>query len=330
VEPTATPTPEPSPSSTPTPTPEPTLSPTPEPTPTPTPGVPLTVITANLQHGQNTANVFDYAGQARLLASLADVVAAQEVSVGDLPSWDAAFSSLGFNRSPYAENSSQMADGQVIWFRAAKVTVNATYTHRLSSGFISFDGSTSVDKSAVAIDVTVMDKRALIADTHLCWSKCADSAADIETGKSWQRDAQAQELNTWITSLGLSSVILAGDFDMTPTFPQYPLFADYTDTWKLGLQLGIATAPWADRNNDGLPDMPLGDLTTRTHDTRRIDYVFLQGQIGLVAIDLPDLRQPCTLVDGQCPAVQQRWGITDDLGVRPSDHNWLKATVVLY
>ena len=287
-------------------------------------------MTANLQHGQNTANVLDYAGQARVLTSLADVISAQEVSPGDLPNWDAAFSSLGFNRTIYVENSAQSNDGQAIWYRTAKVKLNATYSHKLSSGFISFDGSTSVDKSAVAMDVTVMEKRALIVDTHLCWSKCADSVADIETGKSWQRDSQARELNTWIASLGYNSIILAGDFDMTPMFPQYSLFADYVDAWKLGLQLGTATAAWSDRDSDGVPDMTLGDLSTRTHDTRRIDYVFLQGAVGLITIDLPDLREPCTLVDGQCPAVQQRWGITDDLGVRPSDHNWLRATVVIY
>jgi endonuclease/exonuclease/phosphatase family metal-dependent hydrolase len=137
-------------------------------------------------------------------------------------------------------------------------------------------------------------------------------------------------LNTWIASLGYNSIILAGDFDMTPKFPQYELFAAYIDSWKLGLQLGTATAAWADRDDDGLPDMSLGELTTRTHDTRRIDYVFLQGTVGLVSIDLPDLRQPCTLVNGQCPAVEQRWGITDDLGVRPSDHNWLRAITILY
>lgn len=288
------------------------------------------MITANLQHGQNTSSVFDYAGQARVLASLADVVSAQEVTPGDLPSWDAAFSALGFNRTAYVANSTQINDGQVIWYRSSKVTVNTTYSHKLSDGFISFDGSTSVDKSAVAIDVTVDQKRALIVDTHLCWSKCADSAPDILTGKSWQRDAQTRELITWVASLGHNSVILAGDFDMTPEFPQYPLFADYTDAWNLGLQLGTATAPWADRDGDGMSDMPLGDLTTRTHDTRRIDYVFLQGAVGLISIELPDLRQPCALVNGQCPAVQQRWGITDDFGVRPSDHNWLRATVVLY
>jgi endonuclease/exonuclease/phosphatase family protein len=288
------------------------------------------VVTANLQHGQNTANVFDYAGQAALLASLADVVSAQEVSPGDLPNWDAVFSSLGFNRTPYVANSTEINDGQVIWYKTARVTVNDTYTRNLSSGFISFDGSTNVDKSAVAIDVTVDDKRALIVDTHLCWSKCADSAADIVTGKSWQRDAQARTLLDWIAGLGQNSIILAGDFDMTPEFPQYPLFANYTDAWKLGLQLGIADAPWSDRDGDGAADMPLGDLTTRTHDTRRIDYVFLQGGTGLINIDLPDLRKPCTLVNGQCSAVQQRWGITEDLGVRPSDHNWLRATIALY
>ena len=288
------------------------------------------MVTANLQHGQNTATVFNYAGQAQVLASLADVVSAQEVSPGDLPNWDAAFSSLGFNRTIYVENSGQLNDGQVIWYRAAKVTVNATYSHKLSNGFIGFDGTTSVDKSALAIDATIADKRTLIVDTHLCWSKCADSLADVETGKSWQRNAQAVELNTWIDSLGYNSIVLAGDFDMTPTFPQYPLFASYIDAWKLGLQQGTASAPWSDRNDDGVPDMPLGEQTTRTHDTRRIDYVFLQGAVGLISIELPDLRQPCALVDGQCPAVKQRWGITDDLGVRPSDHNWLRATLALY
>jgi Endonuclease/Exonuclease/phosphatase family len=288
------------------------------------------VITANLQHGQNTATVFNYSGQAQVLASLADVVSAQEVSPGDLPNWDAAFSSLGFNRTIYVENSAQINDGQVIWYRAAKVTVIATYSHKLSDGFIGFDGTTSVDKSAIAIEATIGDKRALIVDTHLCWSKCANSLADVDTGKSWQRDAQALELNTWIASLGYNSIILAGDFDMTPTFPQYPLFESYIDAWKLGLQQGTASAPWSDRNADGVPDMALGELTTRTHDTRRIDYVFLQGAVGLISIELPDLRQPCALVDGQCPAVKQRWGITEDLGVRPSDHNWLRATVALY
>lgn len=287
------------------------------------------MITANLQHGQNTATSFDYAGQARVLASLADVISAQEVSPDDLPNWDGAFSQLGFNRSIYVANSTQINDGQVIWYRAATVTVNTTYSDKLSSGFISFDGSTSVDKSAVAIDVTVGDKRALIVDTHLCWSKCANSFADIDSGKSWQRDAQARELNSWVDGLGYSSIILAGDFDMTPVFPQYPLFASYIDAWKLGLQFGIATADWADRDGDGLSDMPLGDLTTRTHDTRRIDYMFLRGAVALITIELPDLREPCLLVNGQCPAVEERWGITDDLGVRPSDHNWLKATVVL-
>ena len=288
------------------------------------------MITANLQHGQNTATVYDYAGQAQVLASLADVIAAQEVTPGDLPNWDAAFSNLGFNRTPFIANSTQINDGQVIWYRAARLTVNNTFSRKLSEGFISFDGNTSVDKSAVAIDVTIDDKRALIVDTHLCWSKCADSLADVETGKSWQRDAQARELLSWIDSLGYNSIILAGDFDLTPTFPQYPQFANYIDAWKLGLQLGTATATWSDRNDDGVPDMPLGELTTRTHDTRRIDYVFLQGAVGLIGVDMPDLRKPCALVDGQCPAVRQRWAITDDLGVRPSDHNWLRATVALH
>ena len=49
------------------------------------------------------------------------------------------------------------------------------------------------------------------------------------------------------------------------------------------------------------------------------------NQVSLIKdIDLLDLRAGCSGV-----AQDQMWGTTDDLGVRPSDHNWMKVTLLL-
>jgi hypothetical protein len=68
-----------------------------------------------------------------------------------------------------------------------------------------------------------------------------------------------------------------------------------------------------------------GGNNTRTHDERRIDYAFLKKTASTLAlhnIDLPDLRAGCS-------GVTEPTGFADDLGVRPSDHNWIKLTLRL-
>lgn len=108
----------------------------------------------------------------------------------------------------------------------------------------------------------------------------------------------------------------------------------YDDMWIKGINTSRATAPWGDRDANGTLDMPISDLGTRTHDTRRIDFVYLNknaASLSLRGIDLPDLRANCSgALTGSpkyCPDVDasQRVGDTDDYGVRPSDHNWTKA-----
>jgi hypothetical protein len=91
---------------------------------------------------------------------------------------------------------------------------------------------------------------------------------------------------------------------------------------------------WPDRSGDGVLDMPItvldssgGNNNTRTHDTRRIDYFFLKKTASTLAlhnIDVPDLRAGCSGVTSE-----NMWGTADDLGVRPSDHNWVKLTLLL-
>ena len=106
--------------------------------------------------------------------------------------------------------------------------------------------------------------------------------------------------------------------------------------WQTGLSNSLAEADWGDRDNNSIPDMPLG-LNTRTHDTRRIDYILYKpnnGSITLVKISVPDGRAQCpeALRDDEgfgsfkyCPAVDedQRWDVPEDQGVRLSDHNWI-------
>ena len=102
--------------------------------------------------------------------------------------------------------------------------------------------------------------------------------------------------------------------------------------WQTGLSNSLAEANWGDRDNNSIPDMPLG-LNTRTHDTRRIDYILYKpnsGSITLVKISVPDGRATCpqALVSTgdnykSCPSVTQQWDIPEDQGVRLSDHNWI-------
>lgn len=87
---------------------------------------------------------------------------------------------------------------------------------------------------------------------------------------------------------------------------QWGLFhAGHYDLWQEGLIQGVAVADW-----NG--DMPLDFQLTRTHDTRRIDYPWLdRASHGVVVreISVPDLR--------------------DGAGVTPSDHNFVRVELDL-
>src|SRR5215475_2983281 len=190
---------------------------------TPTSNGRVSLYTANLAHGRTTGGTLNFENQAAIL-SASDIVAAQEASIGDLSAWDDAFAKLGFARALYFPNSSgpkNTGDGQVIWYRTSAVTLLDTYSHQLSSGFIGWDGTTNVDKSAIAVKVSVGGRIFVVVDTHLCWSRCADSQGDITTGWSKQRVAQITELLNWIeNTFGGFEVVIAGDMNLTPTFPK--------------------------------------------------------------------------------------------------------------
>jgi endonuclease/exonuclease/phosphatase family metal-dependent hydrolase len=306
----------------------------------------LVVYTANLQHAIGTDGANNYTRQTNvLLADGVDLVCVQEKGTSDT-GWNANLSSAGFVQAIYRENDPSTADGNAIWYRSNRVTVIATFGIDLSSGAIGWNGFTNVDKSAVAAFCQINGRKFYVVCTHLAWSAGADSDGSTFSAI---RVAQITTLMDWIAKFltGGFDIILAGDMNFGPDYPKNPsglqiqgiLERGYQDMWREGMARSIATAVWGDRNSDGQSDMPISDLLTRTHDTRRIDYFFLRVRsrvLSLLAIDMPDLRETCphALVAGgtypACtPEVTQLGDTPDDFGVRPSDHNWIKTTFAI-
>lgn len=301
-------------------------------------GQTITLYTANVRFGQKTNNAFDFQGQLNVLQS-ADIVGVQERTTTET-GWNTPLSNTGMSQAVFRENG-HGGDGPAIWVKNATVTVNATFNTALSTGFIGWNGSQNVDKAAVGALVTVGGKQFYVFNTHLCWSACADSSG---SQFSTQRVSQINALLSWVSGIaGNSPHIILGDMNFAPNYPKSPsglqidLFtgAGYTDLWQAGLTAGTATADWGDRDEDSIPDMPLGSLTSRTLDSRRIDYLFAKG-FNLVSIDMPDLRATCSvaLTTGgnfkQCPdVVSPLVDFPEDQGVKPSDHNWIEAVVTV-
>lgn len=303
------------------------------------------LITANVQHGEGTDGSTNYTRQTTILTRDTDIVCLQERTTGD-SGWTSSMTAAGFEEKVYRENDPSQGDGPSIWVRTSTVTVNGDpYFHDLSNGAIGNDGSTNVDKAAVALKVTVAGRQFYVVNTHLCWSACADAP---QSEFSATRVNQINELLNWIntTLTGGLDILIVGDMNFGPAYAKNPSSApsgittqrgiflvNYDDLWEKGINTGKATALWPDRNGDGVLDMPItvldsgGSNNTRTHDIRRIDYFFLKKTASTLAlhnIDVPDLRASCSGVRSDL-----MWGTPDDLGVRPSDHNWVKLTLLL-
>jgi endonuclease/exonuclease/phosphatase family metal-dependent hydrolase len=313
----------------------------------------LKIYVANLQHGTYTDGSFNYAGQAAILsAGDIDIVAANEVSVGDLGSWDTGFTAGGMSREIYHPAFTGAGDGNAIWVRDSTITVIQNYTFELTTGVnptsgqnnIGWDGSTDVRRSAAAIKAEKDGKQFYFVVTHLCHSRCADSSG---SEFSQQRVSQINSLVSQIQATftdGLP-IIIAGDFNLDPDWPKSPsglqldgfFDAGFVDVWVEAIADGTATANWGDRDSSGSPDMPIGSLTTITAFGRRIDYfLFKDGtpSMSIAGMDIPDLREECSgaLVPGgnvpHCPDVEedQRTDTPFDFGVMPADHAWQIAT----
>lgn len=313
----------------------------------------VTFWTANLQHGQGTDNNFNYIRQIDALPG-AEVIAVQERGTTDT-GWNTGMASAGLVQAVYLENNPTEGDGPAIWYKSSTITISATFTRALTTGTnpscgspnVGWDCTTDVRKSAVAVKAAKSGRQFYFVSTHLCWSRCGNSNGN---SVSVQRENQASDLVSWISATLTDNipVIIGGDMNFSPEFAKSTgglikdiFTATYTDLWNAGITAGTATTPWGDRDADGIADMTPADIGTqttgtRTHDTRRIDYFFVKGTgVSLVSISVPDSRATCSValtangIFKECPDVAQLWDVTDDQGVRASDHNFIKVVLNL-
>ncbi|HZT77816.1 MAG TPA: endonuclease/exonuclease/phosphatase family protein [Vicinamibacterales bacterium] len=135
-------------------------------------------------------------------------------------------------------------------------------------------------------------------------------ATHLDNANSAVRAAQVQELLAFMQGFS-GPAILAGDLNAAPESAELqPLFADVADTWMDALATGRAVA---------YPDNPPGP-DTRTRGSR-IDYVLHTSGLTTVQAEIPDQR------DWSQTGVVEQVGTTDDLAVRPSDHNFVFAVL---
>lgn len=322
----------------------------------------ITLYAANVNHGQGTDGNFNFQRQLDSMAD-ADIIAVSERTTTET-GWNTPLSAAGMTQAVFMADPAG-GDGQALWIKSATVTVNTTYTQALTnsanptSGSTTFgwDGSTDCRRSVAAAKVTAGGQQFYVVSVHLGPSRCNDANGTLT---SVMRESQITNLKSWITATltGGLPVVPIGDFNLTPDQAkngggtQLDLMTTaYTDLWQDGLSAGTASASWGDRDSDGVTDMPLGSLTTRTHDTRpRIDYAFItpgSSTLTLSSISVPDGRATCSValtnIQGnqctgcgstfkECPDVVAPgsvWDVPDDQGVRATDHNLVRFVLTI-
>ena len=122
------------------------------------------------------------------------------------------------------------------------------------------------------------------------------------------RVAQASQYAQWVAGFSGRNIV-GGDFNEWPHDATYAtMTAGLTDGWVVALNAGTAQA---------YSDNPVS-FDTRTRRTR-IDWVLYSGSVSVISAQVPDTRNMSQTV---CETI----GTTDDLGVRPSDHNLIVVT----
>jgi len=295
--------------------------------------------TFNLQHGEGTDGQFNFQRQIDAF-NPAELVAVHERSETET-GWNTPLTNAGYSQAPYKSNQIGGGDGNQIWYKSASVTVLNTYDCQLSIGAQTGWSGTNVDKCAVAAKVQIEGQRFYFVGTHLSQAAGADSSGALT---SVIRENQIKTLLTWIdTNLQGLDVVIAADFNYgIPNYQlnggglQEDLFvrAGFVDMWREGLARGIATVPWANLDGSGGADMVVGESII-THDSRWIDSIkkrTVNRALTLSAITLEDKRANCSgALTGsplRCPDVGDSYltGTVLDYGVRPTDHNPMKAT----
>lgn len=316
----------------------------------------LKIMSMNLQHGQGTDLNFNFARQVNVAAANnVDVIVVQERSTTET-GWNTPLSDNGYSETIFTPHPG-VGDGPAIWIKNSTITSIQTWTFNLpntvtnptsGSTSLGWDGSTDIRRAIVAAKLSKGGIQFNVVGVHFCPSRCNNTSS---TTISVQRNEQVTGTKNWINS-NLSNTIktfVVGDYNFAPDYPgvsggfQKDILtsAGFTDYWTQGISTSTATVSWADLDANSIADMPLGDLTSRTADSRRIDNIYgINGSWNLTNITILDNRTVCphALVAGgtfpSCspevnggPGVSgMQWDIPEDFGVRPSDHNYVLAT----
>ncbi len=246
----------------------------------------VTLWTANIQHGAGTDDVANYTRQLDVLTPAADIIGVQERTTGD-NGWNTGLTAAGFVQAVYLENDTSQGDGPAIWYKSSTVSVQATYTQKLSTGAIGWDGSTNVDKAAVGAKVTVGGRQFYVFNTHLAWSAGADSDGSLYSNI---RVNQIKTLLTWIAGIVGSDTnyIILGDLNFAPDYPREQAFTAVASTDVITSNAhGFANgAPVTARNVGGALPGNLAPSTTYYIRDKTTNTFKLASTLGGAAIDL--------------------------------------------
>lgn len=152
--------------------------------------------------------------------------------------------------------------------------------------------------------INVSGKLISFFSTHFQWPE----------GASGQRQTEANQLVNFASKFAEPRII-AGDLNAQVYTPEVgTILQQYYGAWDEALSRGVATA---------YADNPASS-TTRSRKSR-IDHIFYAkgaSGVSVAAAEVPDQRAP-----GTAGSVTVKIGTTDDKGVRPSDHNFVEATL---
>lgn len=152
--------------------------------------------------------------------------------------------------------------------------------------------------------INVNGKLISFFSTHFQWPE----------GAGAQRQVEANQLVAFAAKFAEPRII-AGDLNAQVYTPEVEtVLQQYYGAWDEAVSKGVATS---------YPDNP-ANSTTRSRRSR-IDHIFYAKAatgVSVAGAEIPDQRAP-----GTAAAVTVKIGTTDDKGVRPSDHNFVEATL---
>ena len=125
------------------------------------------------------------------------------------------------------------------------------------------------------------------------------------------RISEAAEIQLFVAGFAGPNIV-GGDFNEWSDGVVYAsMTTNLTDAWVSAMNAGTALA---------YPDNPVS-FNTRTRRTR-IDWILYSGNVTVLGAQVPDTRN---LSEAVCEDI----GTSDDLGVRPSDHDPVEATFMI-